>query len=320
MAARERPLRIPCRATRGPRRDPPQPRGEPRRADRGARRGARADGRGLRLRRREARRARARRRAFDRPRTRGARSGSGHRDRFQDVLRRRRPACACADRARHCGRTALRDARRPRRGAAHPRRVAARRAFCAAWQGGRGDGRLLGLRQGRWLPRRAVGHLPGAGVARRDCACTRCRADDLPRPRRQHGTRRRADARRDRFPAARAPAGAVEADRARRDRLVQVRARGACARQSRGGACGDAPSGVSRGDGETTNAQRAGHARAALTPLARTLRRVCLERAALRPVLPALHACGRAGAAGDRLPPDPPAGRRGLPRLVARSR
>ena len=94
------------------------------------------------------------------------------------------------------GRAAARDDRRPRRRARRAAHAARRRALRSpggrARRTRRGDGRLLRLRQGRRLPRGALGDLPGAGGARRGRARGGRRADDLPRPRRQRRARRRA--------------------------------------------------------------------------------------------------------------------------------
>ena len=205
------------------------------RRDRGRpRRAARADDRGLRVPPREARRTtacpRPRQRPCARRRCRGRRrsasapraAGDRHPDRLGDVLSGGRAAraagCDAVFASRRCSRRwttceaapAIVEPAPLRTGPASP---------------ARGDGRLLGLRQGQRVPGRAVGDLPRAGGACRSRRAARRRADDLPRPRRQRRPRRRPDTCGDRFPAGRPSSGPAEADRAGRDDLVQVQPR-----------------------------------------------------------------------------------------------
>ena len=143
------------------------------------------------------------------------------------------------------------------------------------------SGKDGGYLAAQWAIYRAQESLAG------DRARARRRADDLPRPRRQHGPRRRADARRDRVAAAGASAGPAEADRAGRDRLVQVRPRRARACEPRGGARRGAARGVPRGDrataGDRPSARRSTSSRTSRPP---PLSRVRVGAAALRRVLP----------------------------------
>ena len=133
----------------------------------------------------------------------------------------------------------LRARPRARRGAARPE--PARRA--------RGDGRLLGLGEGRRRARGAVGDPHRAGGARRRSPPTRGRrADVLPRPRRQHRARRRPDARLDPRPAGRRGRGPAPAHRAGRDDLLQVRPARPGRAQPRGGRRRDAAHVVARTD------------------------------------------------------------------------
>ena len=92
-----------------------------------------------------------------------------------------------------------------------------------------------------------MGDLQGPGGGRRRRSPARGRADDLPRPRRQHRPGRRADPRGDPRAAAGTAAGPVEADGAGRDDLVQVRPAGARRAEPRGGPRGNAPVGVPPG-------------------------------------------------------------------------
>ena len=152
-----------------------------------------------------------------------------HADRLDDALGGRRARGRGArggGGARRRRRAAARDDRRP------PRRAGARRGAARPQPARppRGDGRLLGLGQGRRRRHGAVGDLPGAGGARLARGRARRRADRVPRPRRERRSRRRADTRRDPRPAAARRRRPAQAHRAGRDDRVQVRP----ARASRG--------------------------------------------------------------------------------------
>ena len=177
-------------------------------------------------------------------RSRGARHGRAVRHRE----RRRRARDVCARRCRglrHLGRTAVRDDRRPRR---TPPGSSTSCCTRPRSRGGSTSARremtvmvgLLGLGQGRRLPRGAVGDPRGARGTRRGRRCKRRRAHGLPRARRQHGARRRPDAPRDPRAAPAARRRAPSHHRAGRDDRVQVRPAGARAPQPRAGAGGDA--------------------------------------------------------------------------------
>ncbi len=335
-APRRGRLRNAGRAARRPGGDPPQPRGSRRRARRGrAARRARAAGRAVRLPPREARRSPPLGRGprSDRADAPGLRSGrcsaraawdarARHGHRLGDHLRAGRIGRARPERRAGLGRAALRDDRRPRGRPGRPAHAARGRALRSsrsrARKHGRGDGRLLRLRQGRRLRRRGLGDLPGAGGARRRRTRGRRRAHDLPRPRRQRRARRRAHPRRDPRPGAGPSAGPPQGDRAGRDDLVQVRPAGDGVPQPGVGARRDGAERIPTGRrtdaraGRAPTARRARRARGGAVPLA------CLADARLRRLLPRLHAGGRAGAARSRLAPRAPARQRRLPRLVAR--
>ena len=203
-------------------------------------------------------------------------------------------------------RAAVRDDRRPARGAARGRGAARRPELRAPGRAARpparGDGRLLGLGQGRRLPGRAVGDLPRAGGAREVAKRRAARADDLPRPRRQRRPRRRPDPRGDPGPAAGPPARPAQDHRAGRDDLLQVRPAGTRLPQPRGGAGGDA---ARRVPGVAARAARG--ARETLAELAdraeAAYRALVWDDAGVPALLPRLHADRRALAARARLAP-----------------
>ena len=179
-------------------------------------------------------------------RRRGARRGRRRAGPSRRARRRHRDRLGHGVRSRRAGRRRCRP-RRPARGSRRCRSsrrsaTSARRPAIveslldeprfaalveAARPAPRGDGRLLRLGQGRRLPDGAVGDLPRTGAARSPRGGTRYRADDLPRPRRQHGARGRPHARRDPRAAGGPSARTVEAHGAGRDGLLQVRVAGA---------------------------------------------------------------------------------------------
>ena len=182
------------------------------------------------------------------------------------------------------------------------------RAGRAARPPARGDGRLLGLGQGRRLPDRAVGDLPRAGGARRRLRRgARLELTIFHGRGGSAGPRRRADPRGDPRPAAGPPARPAQADRAGRDDLLQVRAAGARVPQPRGGARGDAARRVPASDAATPP----GGARETLAELSdrahAAYRALVWEDDALPALLPRVHAGRRARAARDRLAPGAPA-------------
>ena len=172
----------------------PQPAREPGRpARRRPPRGAATPGRAVRLPPGDARRPPARRRTAAADRADAAelrghrpragtprRGGDRHPDRLGDAVgarRARRPRARPASRRAPVGRAPVRDDRRPPQSARDRRRAPLRAAVPADGRGPRpaagGDGRLLGLGQGRRLPDGAVGDLPGTGGARSARAAAR---------------------------------------------------------------------------------------------------------------------------------------------------
>ena len=166
----------------------------------------------------------------------------------------------------------------------------------------RGDGRLLRLGQGRWLPGGAVGDLPRPGGADEDHGRPRCRAHRLPRPWRIGRPGGRPDPRRHPRPAAGRRGRAAEADRAGRDDRVQVRPPGVGGAESRGRRGRDVADGVpGRGRPGAAERRRPRHDGRARRRRQCRVPRARLGRPGLPGVLSQLYPGRRARAARDRV-------------------